>query len=218
MDITGADPIYRELGWLNEEPTLFPRDLESLLAENALIETERGRDPDKNAESLVDTYLTNETALVYFGSMLGIFPPATIFLTYLFQINSRSAVFLALLLLLANIGTAIGGSQFGKIIARLMRRNESRSFSFRFGMSILAGALWGIVAGAAGGVFIFMVGAIFGAIIGGVVGAVALPAYTLACKPVANGGQVSLKHFLPISTGITLIICSYILHLLTSAH
>ena len=146
--------------------------------------------------------------------MLGIFPPATFFLAFLFGSAGRINPMAVILLVLANTGTALAGRKFGKVVARMVNYAEEQPLGVNLMLTVFIGALWGIVAGGLGGLFIFLIGGIFGAIIGGAVGAVALPAFLIPYKTVEQGGSVGLSHFLPISVGVTTIICAFILHML----
>lgn len=214
MEYDGTSSLDRPINWQDVEPEPFPFDLESLLAANAEIERNLASGRDENLSRAFRTPLDREAVFSNFGLMLGIFPPATFFLTFLFYSAPRANPLAVILVILANTGTALAGRKFGKVVARMVNYADQQPLGANLMLTVLIGALWGMVAGGFGGLFLFLVGSIFGAIIGGAVGAVALPAFLIPYKVVQQDGSVGLSHFLPMSVGVTTIICAFILHML----
>jgi hypothetical protein len=148
------------------------------------------------------------------GLLLGTFPPASFFLSFLVSDGMRNGIWIAVFLLWVNIVTAAAGYFTGKVIGMVLSSFGQRSFTFFALVIPLIGFLWGAVSGVAGGVFIFVVGAFFGAMLGGMVGAVALPLFFLAHRFLRVGDMLELKHFMPIAFAITFSICAIVLRLL----
>lgn len=201
--------IDRPLNWQDAEIEPFPFELDELLAANEQM----SKRTVLAGGGIGGIQLDREAVFSNFGLMLGIFPPATFFLAFLFKAGSVSP-FIVAMLLLTNLTTALVGRGFGKVVARMVTSAEKRPLGEYGVLAVLIGALWGLVAGGAGGLFIFLVGGFFGAAIGALVGAIALPAFLLPYSTVEQGGSVGLSHFLPMSVGVTSVICAYILHML----
>ncbi len=214
MDIAGTDQNGSKLDWRNAETDNFPLGLGELIAANERLERDLAEPSDHEIAQTVKTPLGPETVFANFGLMLGIFPPATFFLFFLLSLGARINPLVVALLLLTNATTAFIGYHSGKLIAKLVRLTEGRSLPAMIALSIPIGALWGVAAGGVGSVFLFIIGSIFGAAIGGVIGAVALPMFIVPYLAVKRGGVVGLSHFLPMSAGVTAIVCAYVLHLL----
>lgn len=157
--------------------------------------------------------LRRKQVFAYFGAMLGSLPPASIFIAFAFRNGYQNPPPPLVIVLMSStiIVASIAGYQFGKVIGTIAQKIERRTFSQRILLFALLGLLWGIVAGAAGGIFIFIIGALFGAALGGAVGAIALPLFAVPYIAVRRGTLIELRHFLPISLGVTLLICAYIL-------
>ena len=203
-----------ELSWAEADLERFPYGLDELTAANEALERSIAGDQLHELEQIAEgkVHLSRDAVFSNFGLMLGIFVPATTFLAFLFAATERSPL-LILLLMLTNATTALVGYRFGRVVSRMITYLEDQSIGEYVVLSVFVGALWGIVAGGLGGLFLFLIGGIFGAIIGGAVGAVALPAFLIPYNAVDERGSVALSHFLPISVGVTSIICAGIIHL-----
>lgn len=215
----GTNQPSRELIWSQSDPGRFPVGLDELLAANAQLERSSNGHlelSDEQQRALVSLPMDRTAVFAHFGLMLGIFPPAAMFLTFLFETRPNWSPLIVVLLILSNATCALVGFQFGKVVGRIVGYLEKQTKGEYIVLSVLTGALWGIVSGGLSGLFLFLIGGIFGAVIGGIVGAVALPAFLIPYNAVKRGSSVGLTHFLPISVGVTAIICSFILHLFTS--
>lgn len=148
----------------------------------------------------------------YFGLMLGSLPPASFFISLIFKNGYHPPPPFVIGLMIATVFAAsLTGYQSGKLVGAISKRIETRRFSKRIICFALTGLIWGIAAGAAGGVFLFIIGAFFGAAIGGIVGVVAVPLFSIPYLAVKRGTLIERRQFLPISLGVTLMICAYIL-------
>ena len=157
--------------------------------------------------------LTHEKVFAYYGLMLGSMPPISIFILFSLSNSNVAAPVAWLLMAITTFVSAVTGYSFGKVVGTMVRKNEDRKLAELTMRLIAIGVLWGAIAGGAGGLFLFVIGAFFGALIGGVVGGVALPAFAIPYLAVKSGGVIDLKHFLPLSLGITFTICAFILGL-----
>ena len=162
------------------------------------------------AESMKNP-LSMEETFSYFGLMLGIFPPAAMFIR--FAIDGRIEGWVFGVMLIINLISAVVGFFSGKVVAKMVRLVESSSWSMMILLLPLIGLLWGIVTGAAGGVIVFFFGAFFGAILGGIVGGIALPLFTILHRLLKKGESIERRQFLPVAFGVTFVICGYILGL-----
>lgn len=192
--------------------------LDSLLAVNAETAKQKAmfRTERENMEArLMENPITANKAFAYFGLMLGIFSPAAIFTRFLMDSGNFRAEdsWIFGVLGVVNLVTAMTGYFSGKLIARMVTKVESCPWLTMFLLLPLIGILWGIMSGAAGGVVILIFGAIFGALFGAMVGSIALPLFTVFHRILKKGEMIEFKHFLPLSLGITLTICAFILGL-----
>jgi hypothetical protein len=152
-----------------------------------------------------------EKSFAYLGLLLGVFPPAAMFIR--FAIDARLDGWVFGVMLVINLISAVVGFFSGKVIGKAVRPVENLGWLPMFLILPFLGLLWGIVAGGAGGVIVFGIGAFFGAILGGLVGSFAVPAFTILHRFLKKGESIELKHFLPFAFGITFIICGFILGL-----
>ncbi|MGI8469224.1 MAG: hypothetical protein ACR2N3_12310 [Pyrinomonadaceae bacterium] len=184
--------------------------LNALLAANAEIAREKTLFQNYGEQfeaSLMKNPLTTEKAFAYFGLLLGIFPPASIFLK-MFHKNIEPGI--VVLFVFVNLVCAVAGYFSGKLIGRMARAVENYSWNKMLLLLPLIGILWGIIAGGIGGIFIFVIGAIFGAFIAALVGSVAVPAFTIFHRLLKCGEMIERKHFLPLAFGITFIVSAFI--------
>lgn len=193
--------------------------LNTLLAVNSEIRREnslyRSEVERREAERMRHPVST-EKAFAYFGLMLGSLPPAAIFFRILADKglpNLLDDLWIVPMLLITNVTAAIVGYFTGMKVATTVRYLHGLSLHRSMLLLPLIGILWGMAAGGAGGLFLFLIGALFGAVIGGTVGAVALPAFAVFHRSLKRGDVIELQQFLPLSFGITLTICAFILGL-----
>lgn len=201
-------------GGENDELTL--RRLDSLLAINAEIAREKSlfqMEREKTEAALMAHPLDSRKAFAYFGLLLGIFPPATIFARMFFTNGSfRNDEFWILgIVAIINVISAIVGYFSGKLVGKIVANLEMLSWTKMLLVLPFVGMLWGILAGGAGGVIVFVIGAIFGAIFGAMVGGAALPIFAVFHRLLKKGEMIDAKHFYPLAFGITFVICAFIL-------
>jgi hypothetical protein len=188
--------------------------LNTLLAINA--ETARQKamyhtDREKLEADLMKNPLGLEKTFSYFGLLLGVFPPAAMFIR--FAIDGRLDGWVFGVMFIINLISAVVGFFSGKIVAKMIRLVENSNWSAMLLALPLIGLLWGAVTGAAGGVIVFVFGAFFGAVLGGIVGSAALPLFTIFHRLLKKGESIEFKHFLPVAFGVTFVICGFILGL-----
>ena len=188
--------------------------LKSLLALNA--ETARKKEMYHSEREFLEAEMMKSPLSLsqtysYFGLMLGVFPPAAMFIR--FAIDGRLDAWVFGVMFVINLISAVVGFFSGKLIAKSVNYFEKLSWvKMILGLPLL-GLLWGMIVGGAGGIIVFLFGAFFGAILGGIVGSVALPGFTIFHRWLKKGESIEMKHFLPVALGVTFIICSFILGL-----
>lgn len=218
MEYARTISLDRQLTWREQDIDAFPMGLDELLVANAEFDSGPDLSPDtiEKAEALtIRRPMNREAVFKYFGLMLGTFPPAAFFVPFLIAKGKPENLPLVFVILfLANATTALVGFKFGRATAKMVESAAKIPLIPRIPLIVLIGTLWGVAAGGLGGAFIFVIGAFFGAAIGGVVGAIALSAFMVPYSLVKRDGTIGLSHFLPMSAGITLVICSFILRFL----
>ncbi len=168
---------------------------------------------EKMKAAMMKIPLSNKQVFAYFGLLLGIFPPAAIFARFFMNAgNFRAEDFWIFgVVAIVNLISAVVGYFSGQVVGKIIGELERLSWSKMLLVLPLVGFLWGALAGGAGGIVIFLIGAIFGATFGATVGGLALPAFTILHRLMKCGDRLELKHFLPLSFGITFIVCAFIL-------
>jgi len=162
--------------------------------------------------ALMKNPMSEKQVFAYFGLLLGIFPPAAIFARIFMAGNYRAEDFWILgVAAVVNLISAVVGYFSGKVVGKMVGELERLSCSKMLLILPFVGFLWGALAGGAGGIIIFLIGAVVGAMFGAAVGSLALPAFTILYRSMKCGDKLERKHFLPLSFGITFIICALIL-------
>lgn len=184
---------------------------EQVRRERQLFRTDREK---RDAESM-QTPITSRTAYAFFGFLLGFLPVFSIFAKIIIEAGGvrEENGWLSVLILAASVGTAVAAFFTGRTVARIVERLDSVRWSWYLTALPFIGLLWGAVSGAVGGVFLFIIGSVFGAVIGGMIGALALPVFGALHRALKRGDLIELKHFLPLSFGIVLFVCAFILGL-----
>jgi hypothetical protein len=189
-----------------------------LLAANAATTKEKSlysSETEKFEASLFKNPMSTEKTFSFFGLLLGTFPPAAIFLKFIIEgegFNTNELWILGVMAIV-NLISAIVGFVSGKLIGKVVREFEKTTWFVMLLAMPLIGALWGILAGGAGGIIIFIIGAFFGAYLGAMVGAVALPIFGIFHRLIKKGDFIDRNQFLPLSFGVTFVICAFILGL-----
>lgn len=154
-------------------------------------------------------------AFSYFGALLGSLPPAVILGRMFFGAGSynNDSFLIFFLCFLAILTTATTGYFTGKRVGRTVQTIEGLGWAKMAWRLPLIGLVWGITSGGIGGLFVFVIGALFGAIIGGMTGAVSLLIFGTLHKLLRKHGEIDRNQYYPISVGITLTICAFIMGL-----
>ncbi len=198
------------------DDSLTQKRLDKLLAANLEIAREKmlfRSEKERMEAALMKSPLSDEQVFAYFGLLLGIFPPVAIFARFFMNAgNFRGEDFWILgVVAVVNLISAVVGYFLGKVVGKIVGELEKLSWSKMLLILPLIGFLWGALAGGAGGIIIFFIGAIVGAMFGAAVGSLVLPAFTIFHRLMKCGDRLELKHFLPLSFGITFIVCAFIL-------
>ena len=207
-------PSFPKFKYAEPDEAAFER-LDYLLDLNYQTKRERSLYRDNRekleAEMMVNR-LDTRTALSRFGLLLGIFPPAALFLKMIWQSGlTGENVWVAGVWLIINFLTAIVGYFSGRLIGKMVKESETYPWWAMIFLSPFIGIIWGILAGGAGGAIVFLIGGVFGAFIGGLVGAAALPLFIIIHRLIKKGEYIENAQFLPIALGITIAICAFIL-------
>lgn len=190
--------------------------LNALLELNAKTAREKllyKSEQEKLEAELMHRPLNIDKTFSYFGLMLGTFPPAAIFIKFLFESpNFRMEnLWVVGVIFIINLITAVVGYFSGKLVGKMVRETETYSWWLMIMALPFIGIFWGVMAGGAGGVIVFLFGALFGAMFGAMVGGAGLPVFVIFHRLLKKGDAIESKHFMPIALGITFTICAFIL-------
>lgn len=154
-------------------------------------------------------------AFALLGLMLGIFPPAAIFIKMFgYGLGGQnSSALLFILCLLMNFTCAGVGYVMGGALSRAVENIERENWTMMMLLLPIIGAGWGAVTGAAGGLLFVGIGAIFGAIFAIPVGALAFTLFAPLHRLLARGGMIDVRHFWPLASGATLVAAALVLGL-----
>lgn len=191
--------------------------LDSLLAANRKSAERKAIFKDAREEleaSMMTRPISDRKALSYFGLLLGAFAPFSLIVKiFVVEGGNPDDIWFLALFLVANAVTAGMGFLTGSAVGNLLTSVKSYNWHSYILLTALSGVAWGIFSGGVGGIFLLIIGGLVGAIIGGMTAGIALPVYAAAHRLLARGNSIELKHFLPVSLGIVLTICAFILGL-----
>lgn len=215
MEAKNTNGLRGQLNTVESDDYTAIRRLHILLALNSEIAKQKAMfrsAAERLDASLMRHPLAFEKTFAYFGLLLGTFPPATFFLSFVIssRVNGLHPA-IPILLLFVNLVTAVTGYFSGRIVGTIVGKFEKSSRSRIALIMPLIGFAWGAVCGWIGGIFIFVIGAFFGAFLGGAVGAVALPVFVGFHRWLKRGDFMDRRHFLPVAFGVTFTISSFIL-------
>jgi hypothetical protein len=183
-------------------------------AETARLKANYRSEIERIEVELMRSPVNAQRSFACFGAMLGGVPLFTVILRVLFERTStfsgNDIGWLILMMLMAN-AASITGYYTGKVVGPMALKVELFRWSTMLPLLPLIGFLWGAVAGAGGGLIAFGIGAIPGFLVGGLVGALTVPAFIIVHRLIRSGDSIELKHFLPLSIGIVLMLCAFIL-------
>ncbi|MDQ3754866.1 MAG: hypothetical protein M3371_09060, partial [Acidobacteriota bacterium] len=139
--------------------------------------------------------LSTPQAFASFGMLLGLLPPAAIFIRLslyplVLKPSASGDNWWFPLCLLMNFICCIVGRAVGRKLGILIERVERDSWHLLLLLAALSGFSWGAMTGAAGGAIFFGVGAIFGAIYAIPVGTLAFFIFTPLHRLLARGGMI----------------------------
>jgi hypothetical protein len=199
-----GNDVYTRLNWL--------------VAVNAQSEYRRGLFRYQGEEEellLMRRPFDLRRAFALFGLMLGLFPPAAIFIKMfsygLVGHDAKPLLFIICLLMnftCAGVGYVMGGALSHAVESALRAR-----WSVMVMLLALVGAGWGAVTGFAGGLIFVGLGAIFGAAFAVPIGSLAFTLFGSLHRLVARGGMIDARHFWPLATGATLFAAALVLGL-----
>ena len=154
-------------------------------------------------------------AWAQFGWLLGIVPPAAIFLKFFNYgfydgYHPRGYGFAAVLLAM-NLLSGYAGRGVAKGMSRTLVECESGAWTLLLVLLPLMGLSWGMVTGAFGGLLLFGVGAIAGAAIAMPIGATAFLCFGILHRLISRAGFLERRYFLPLAWGICLTIAAFVL-------
>ena len=194
------DNLARRLNWLRFE--LAPQTAHHRLT----LEAE-----ERRTLSMLQP-LSPEEAYRWFGTFLGLFPPAAIFSRFLMntRLNDTELIYVAFCLAM-NVACCAIGRKFGGFLGRKAGDPRSRPL-FEFALCpVFMALLWGIVTGGLGGAIFFGVGAIFGALIAVPIALAAFPAFAVLHRLLSHGGMIEERHVWPLAFGVPLVVSALIL-------
>lgn len=159
--------------------------------------------------------ISAQRAYALLGMLLGLFPPAAIFIKLF---SGASNYFFSqpgwlLLLIFINVACCVSGAYLGSKLSRMVLTVERDSWGLMLIESVIIGFIWGAGTGALGGVIAAGIGAMFGALLAIPVGALAFGLFMPLHRLLARGGMIDARHFWPLACGIVTIITALILNL-----
>src|SRR5688572_1787331 len=194
------DNAARRLSWLRFE--LAPETARRRLA----LEVE-----ERKSLSMLRP-LSTEEAYRWFGTFLGLFPPAALFSRFLLnaRLNDGELFYVAFCVAM-NVACCAVGRKFGGFLGRKAGDPRSRPWvEFAF-LPVFMALLWGVVTGGIGGAIFFVFGAFFGALIAVAVALAAFPAFALFHRLLSHGGMIEERQVWPLAFGVPLTIAATIL-------
>lgn len=148
-----------------------------------------------------------------FGLMLGLFPPAAIFIKlfgYGVAGHNANAMLFGICLLM-NAACAAAGYGMGKALSRAVENAERRRLSVMMLLIPLIGIAWGAVTGFAGGLLFAGIGAFFGAVFAIPIGALSFTLFAPLHRALALDGMIDARHFWPLASGATMFAAALVL-------
>jgi hypothetical protein len=206
-----------DIGYADHDDRVVEQRLGELLKRNADIAHEKSlyrTQGERIDSSLMTSPIDSRKAYSYFGLMIGSLPPLAMLFNWIGGLARVDGLFVLLLLTTVAAGaTGAVGYSTGRYIPAAVKYASRFGFPNHLLFLSMFGFAWGAISGAIGGLFLFVIGAVPGSIVGGVVGATVLPVLATLHSLMRRGDLIEMKHFLPISFGITLTLCAFILGL-----
>lgn len=163
---------------------------------------------------LMPSPVPTREAFAMLGRLLGLLPPAVIFLRlFRYGLDPKFGLFWFVMCLAMNaaccgVGRAAGAYFGGRIDAA-----ERRSWPLTLLSAAALGLLWGLVTGGAGGFLFFGLGAFVGAALAAPVGVLAFLLFVPLHRLLARGGMIEERHLWPLACGTVGVIVATIISL-----
>lgn len=156
--------------------------------------------------------LSNAEALAWFGTFLGLFPPAALFSRVFHKgISTESDLGVLLVCLVMNFICCVVGRAMGRHLGGKLGNTRERAWPLTLLSALVLGLLWAVVTGGAGGVIVFGIGALFGPICAAPVALVGFPAFMLLHRLLSRGGMIEERQLWPLAFGVPCVIAALIL-------
>jgi hypothetical protein len=189
-----------------------------LLSENERAEIHKRTFRDEREEEellLMRRPVAAREAYAEFGMLLGILPPAVIFLKLFggVVVNHHHGInpLIFALLLVMNVFCAAAGRYFGLRLSRLASAAEELWWPAMIIGAAGVGFIWGLATGAVGGLPAYGFGAIAGAFFAVPVGVLAFALFVPLHRLLARGGMIDARHLWPLTWGVATFISALIL-------
>lgn len=153
--------------------------------------------------------VSTERAFARFGLLLGLLPPAAIFIRLALLFHFAAAfclIFIPTLLVCALLGRMTGAN-----VGRTFDESERGSWIRTIIDALEDAFIWAVATGAAGGAIFFGVGAIFGLVCALPVAMLAFALFAPLHRLLARDGMIDARHLAPLAWGINLTISALIL-------
>ncbi len=156
--------------------------------------------------------VSKDEAFAWFGTFLGLFPPAAIF-SRAFErgLRNDSDSWMLVACLVMNVICCVVGRAMGRQLSRKIGDTRQHGWVMTVLAALMLGFLWAVVTGAAGGVIVFGIGALFGPFFAAPVALVGFPAFMLLHRLLSRNGMIEERHLWPLAFGVPVVIAAVIL-------
>lgn len=156
--------------------------------------------------------LTTAEAFAWFGTFLGLFPPAAIFSRAFMGSGSSDVRFNVLLFCITmTVICCAVGRVMGRYLGGRFGNPRDRAWRLTLLSAIGHSLFWAIITGAAGGVVVFGIGALVGPVFAVPVALVGFPAFMLLHRLLSRGGMIEERHLWPLAFGVPCVIAATIM-------
>lgn len=146
----------------------------------------------------------------WFGTFLGLFPPAAIFARMFFESMEHKLWLVGLCLLSLAVCCSVGRLVGGRLGQKLANPRE-RSLPMMLLTSLLFAIVWGIITGGTGGLIFFGLGAIVAPFFAVPVALAGFLAFTQLHRLLSRGGMIEERHLFPLTFGLPCVIAAAIM-------
>lgn len=211
-DTSGSHSVCAPPQVLDADTAARLRWLEAALASDNGSRAARRRAREEEQSLAFQSPITTREAFAWFGTFLGLFPPAAIFCRLLWRVSGEDsfAGLLALAVLMNVICCAVGRAMAIQLSGSVDRLERS-SWVLMAVVPALLGFVWALVTGAAGGLLFFGVGALFGAVCAVPAGMLGFGLFAPLHRLLARGGMIEERHLWPLAYGVNGLIVALIL-------